>query len=89
MGRAYAEGLAQATDEALIELERAVELHLTTNHYPPVSRAFVGVAVHALSMVSEGRAQEDLTMPNGLVRSAYFIVDGLHLWPFLEEEESE
>jgi len=87
MGRLYAEGLAESAEDRMIDLVQAVTIHLSSNHYPPVHKAFVPVAVRAIELASDGQWDEDLEMPNGLTRSVYFIVDGLHLHPFVTEEE--
>lgn len=89
MGRTYAEGLAESVEDSMIDLRQAVLIHLSSNHYPPVHSSFVDVALAAIEATSEGRADEDIEMPNGLTRSAYFIMDGLHLWSFLPEGDDE
>lgn len=60
--------------------------HLCFNHYPPVSDVFVPVAEAAIDHASEGKWDEMITMPNGVVLSVGEIVDQLHLLDFLEVE---
>jgi hypothetical protein len=89
MGSLYAEGLAESVEDSMIDLRQAILIHLSSNHYPPVHPSFADVALRAIEAASQGRADEDILMPNGLTRSAYFIMEGLHLWSFLPEGDDE
>ena len=83
MGRMNAEGMA----ESGLPLELTLEWHLQSNHYPPVSLAFIPTCVKAIQCCKDGASDTDITMPNGLVHSAAEIVEGLHLEPFLYDYE--
>lgn len=85
MGNQVARGYADAVEDGLIDLTQAVLVHLSSNHYPPVHPNFLETALEAIRLANEGQFDEDVTMANGLVRSVYFIIDGLHLWAFVEE----
>jgi hypothetical protein len=85
MGRIYAEGIAE-TD---ISLEQQIRCHLSANHYPPVHPSFVPVAIEAINKVNECEGNTLLKMPNGVEKTAYGIVEGLHLetWCYPSDEE--
>jgi len=85
MGNQVAEGYAEAVEDGLIDLTQALTIHLSGNHYPPVHPSFVDTALEAIRLANEGQFDEDVTMANGLVRSVHFIIDGLHLWAFVNE----
>lgn len=68
-----------------------LEWHLRSNHYPPVHIAFVPVAKQAIEAAVEANLTEEwelldevVTMPNGLEKSLGEIVEGLHLWAFID-----
>jgi hypothetical protein len=83
VGRTYAEGIA----ETEIPLERQIAWHLQGNHYPPVHPTFIPVAIEAIEKVNDGEGNTVITMPNGIEKTAYGIVEGLHLetWCYPEE----
>lgn len=82
MGRQWIEGLQE-----VYPIKQCLEIHLTGNHYPPVSLDFVPSCMKAIKHCNEGNYDKKIKMPNGKVRSAYFIVEGLHLETFLEERD--
>jgi len=85
MGKIYAEGIVE-TD---ISLEQQIRWHLKANHYPPVHESFVDVAIQAIHAVNACEGNTIIKMPNGIEKSAYGIVDGLHLdtWCYPSEED--
>lgn len=85
MGRMYAEGIK----ETEISLEQQITWHLRGNHYPPVHPVFVPVAIDAIEKVNSGEGQTVIKMPNGVEKTAYGIVDGLHLenWCYPDDED--
>ena len=84
MGRMYAEGIKEFD----ISLERQIGIHLQNNHYPPVSPIFVSVAIEAIQKVNDGEGNEIIIMPNNISKTAYQVVEGLHLdtWCYGDED---
>ena len=68
-----------------LPLEEMMSWHLTGNHEPPVDEVFIPVAVEAIILARRGIWDQALLMPNGLSRTVEFIVDNLHLGPFIPE----
>lgn len=64
-----------------------LRIHLTSNHFPPVHEVFVETAIQAIDLANSGDWSTELTMPNGLVRTVQFIVDGLHLHAWIQDSE--
>jgi len=87
MGRISTEGMIEAGDELGLPRRQQLLWHLSSNHYPPVHPSFAGTAEEAIRLADLGEWDAEVTMPNGLVRTAAFIVEGLHLKPFLAGEE--
>jgi hypothetical protein len=85
MGNQVAQGYAEAVEDGLIDLTQALSIHLASNHYPPVHPSFVQTALEAIRLANDGLFDEEVTMANGLVRSVQFVVEGLHLWAFLDD----
>lgn len=86
MGTMGAMGMAEAVDEGMIGLRSALSWHLTANHFPPIDVSFIDTAVEAISCVDSEDYDTEITMPNGLVRTASQIVEGMHLESFLGSE---
>jgi len=87
MGRLSTEGMIEAGDELGLPRRQQLLWHLSSNHYPPVHASFVETAEEALRLAAEGEWDAEVTMPNGLVRTAAFVIEGLHLEAFLESGE--
>jgi hypothetical protein len=76
------------------DLERGIELHLTTNHYPAVPIEMVPVCIDAIDAVnSEGDWEKLITLPygvswKGLTQApAYAIIEAHHLEFWIIESE--
>ena len=82
MGYMNALAMAGATDR-----HTALSWHLQANCYPPVHQAFLPVCEQAIDAALEDDWDREIEMPNGLVRTAAYIVDGLHLEAFLVEQD--
>jgi len=87
MGRISTEGMIEAGDELGLPRRQQLLWHLSSNHYPPVHASFVEAAEEAIRLAELGEWETELTLPNGLVRTATFVIEGLHLEPFLSGEE--
>lgn len=97
MGSTYAAGLMESVEEGALDFERAVLIHLRSNHYPPVPSSMVGPCIEAIRIVQEsqweGSASERVSLPDGILwrgedsAPASAIVEGHHLHNFIEWEE--
>jgi hypothetical protein len=86
MGALGAQAMADAVRDGSVSLRTVVAWHLGSNHYPPVHEIFVPTALAAIDAVKEGD-DTPIEMPNGRVLSPFDIVDQLHLWDFIGDEE--
>ena len=76
------------------DLERGIELHLTTNHYPAVPIEMVPVCIDAIDAVnSEGDWDKLITLPDGVTYKgsthapASAIIEAHHLEFWIIESE--
>lgn len=83
MGRQWIEGFI----ENETDIETLLSIHLTGNHYPPVSKDFIPSCKEAIECCNSEDYNKQIKMPNGVTKSASFIVEGLHLETFLDEQE--
>jgi len=65
------------------DTDTALDWHLRGNHYPPIHEDFYPSAKLAIEHCNARQGQAPITMPNGITKTAYEIVDGLHLHSFL------
>ena len=89
MGRTFIEGfLSQG-----VEREVALGYQLQYNHYPPVSKDFVPACIKAIDAGNEAERDRnwdiDIELPNGKIRKASQIIDGLHLDAFFDNYDDE
>lgn len=98
MGSTYALGLVESVEEGALDFERAILIHLQSNHYPPVPSSMVGPCLEAIKIVQDaqygdGDASDRVTLPAGIrwrgeeSAPAYAIVEGHHLDSFIQWEE--
>ena len=59
--------------------------HLQSNHFPPIHTDFVETAEEALQYARDKDYKQQIEMPNGKILEVRDILDGMHLWEFLEE----
>jgi hypothetical protein len=81
--------MTQDLAESGLDLDTALRVHLSANHYPPVDAVFIPVAKKAIALAEKGEWEAELTYPNGLVRSVAHTVEGLHLEWFIDDSEGE
>lgn len=67
-------------------VDQALHWHLTNNHFPPIHEDFHPAAQQAIDLVNKRQGQTPITLPNGIVKTAYEIIEGLHLDSFLDDE---
>jgi len=87
MGSLGATGMAGAVTEGQVSLEAALDWHLRSNHFPPVSLDFIPTCVRAIELANDEDFDVEIEMPNGITKTAGEICDGLHLWAFIDDEE--
>jgi hypothetical protein len=94
----YAAGLNESVSDGLLARERAIEIHLRSNHYPPVPSSMVGPCLEAIDIVQRSQwgdadASDLVALPEGVrwrgeeSAPAYAIVEGHHLDAFIQWEE--
>lgn len=66
-----------------LDLEAKMDWHLTGNHYPPIDKVFIPVAIDAIQRANTNNWDDVLEYPNGLRRTVLYTVDNLHLEPFI------
>ena len=87
MGNLGAIGMADAVRAKQVTLEGALGWHLGSNHYPPLdTHEWVPVCLRAIHLARKDDWEVLLLTPAGPKR-VQTVVEGLHLYPFLEEEE--
>ena len=89
MGRQFIEGfLAEG-----VQKEVALNYHLQYNHYPPVSTDFVPAFMKAIEAGYEAEWNDewdiDIELPNGKIRTASQIIEGLNLDAFFDNYDEE
>ena len=97
MGYGVASGLAETAP-----LETAIQVHLTTNCYPPIPARFASVAAEAVVRAAEGEADHELVeFPEGLnavhritgevvtAQSIREIIENFHLHAFVAHQAAE
>lgn len=89
MGGMHASEFAEAVNRGDLGLEGALRWHLQSNHFPPIHTDFIPACLAAIEAFSEGDVMRNIEMCNGRTLPAWEIVNGLHLHPFLEQDESE
>lgn len=89
MGRMYAEGLAETS----LNLKAQIEIHLTTNHYPPIPAFMADTCIEAIDAGNEEDWDREIAMPNGVTYKgqttapAWVIIEQHHLDSWLEGED--
>lgn len=84
MGRLALEDMLNYADTAT-----ALHWHLVGNHFPPIHEDFHPAAREAIERVNNRQGQTPIDLPNGITKTAYEIVEGLHLESFLDTDDEE
>ena len=69
-----------------LDADQFLVWHLQYNHIPPIHTDFIKSAKRAVQLVLDEEYDTAIKMPNGKVLSAGEIIEGLHLWDFVEME---
>jgi hypothetical protein len=76
-----------------LTMEQSIEIHLTSNHYPPVPAIMVDACVEAIQALNEGDRGRIVQLPKGVwfqgqnSANAWVIVQQHHLEPWLLDED--
>ena len=76
-----------------LTLEQALEIHLTSNHYPAVPLIMVAPCVEAIELANQGYWLAEIELPEGVtfrgepVATAGDIIDGHHLEAWIDYSE--
>lgn len=89
MGYLQASEISGLVSEGETSLNTALSWHLSSNHYPPVHKAFIPVCKQAIALANDGDWDAVLTYPNGLERTVAYTIEGLHLDAFLDQNDIE
>lgn len=91
MGTTGALGMAEAVQDDLISLERALAWHLQSNHYPPVPLGMVDLCIAAIDAANEDDYEREIVLPEGVTYKgqttspAWAFIDNLRLEAFISE----
>lgn len=69
--------------DSALTIQEKLSWHLTGNHVPPVDELFIPVAMAAIERANTNNWDELLTLPNEVERTVLYIIQGLHLEPFV------
>jgi hypothetical protein len=95
MGRANAEGMADAMREGYASLRQVIAWHLSANHYPPVPVAMIDPCIEAIEAGNEDDYDRPIPLPEGISwrdqdeAPAWAIIEGHHLGTFLDDVDEE
>lgn len=81
MGRLQASEMAR-----IVSIDLSLEWHLQSNHYPPVDKSFVSSAKEAIQFGKTEQWDRLIELPNGKLLTTAGVIDGLHLWEWLDAE---
>ena len=77
--------LARDIADAPMTLQQKLEWHLEGNHYPPIDKSFIPVAIQAIELADVRAWKEVLTYPNGIQRTVAETIENMHLEHFVEK----
>ena len=87
-------GALQASEMAeWADLDSALTWHLRANHFPPVPVCMLEPCKQAIEACNEGEWRRSIDLPEGVsfrggdTATASEIVEGLHLFPWINDED--
>ena len=92
MGAAFATDLASMDG---LSIQRQLEIHLTSNFYPPVPASMAEPCMHAIQAYWEDDLDRLIILPDGVswrgesTAPAYAMINQHRLYPWTEESEDE
>ena len=69
-----------------LDLSTAIEIHLTSNHYPPVPKSMVLPCIEALEAYWEDETDREISMPEGVT---YRDMNTAPAWAIIEQHHLE
>lgn len=93
MGNNFATELANGVFPDLT-LELQIQMHLTSNHYPPVPLSMVKPCIEAIDAYWAGEHLQQIDLAGNVWRGqstapAWAIIEGHHLEPWVNEYDNE
>ena len=85
MGRVTALGYVDAVERGYITTEQAIRAHINSNFYPPHPEPMADVAVRAVELANQGKADD--IIEHEMWKQGYsvrYIIERLHLEPFVD-----
>jgi len=88
MGRGFAVDIANMEG---ISMKAGIEIHLTSNFYPPVPSSMVEPCVHAIDAYWEDDLSRLIILPDGVfwrgqnAAPAHAVIEQHRLYPWIEE----
>lgn len=78
----------------LVQLDVALEVHLTGNHYPPLPLSLIPVCKRIIKNINNGESDKMVKLPEGIthrkygkVIPSYIGAETWHLYPFCNQDE--
>lgn len=84
MGSLQAEEMANLADN-----DTGLRWHLQGNHYPPIHLDFLPAVKQAIELAKGNQWDEEIELPNGRILDVQQIINGLHLWPWVDREADD
>ena len=79
-------GSLQASEMAeRLSFDQSLRWHLAYNHFPSVSLDFVDSCKQAINSGKTEQWDRLIELPNGKLLTATEVIEGLHLWNWLED----
>jgi len=88
MGNMNAIAMAQSAGEGEVSMRMALNWHLTANHFPAIHTIFVDSAMAAIKLAQFEEFDTVLELPNGKQLPVIDIIEGMHLWPFVDNADA-
>jgi len=94
MGRSMSEGLRDSVNEGICDLDTALSIHLSSNHYPPLPDCVLPLAKQAIQMANEGDWDGEVDLSEAGISwrgqskaPVSACIEAWHLDCFLDEQE--
>ena len=89
MGSTFARDLATMDG---LSMQAAVEIHLTSNFYPPVPSSMAPICIQAINNYMSGYHNEPVELPKGItwkgdtIAPSWAIIEQHRLYPWIEDD---
>jgi hypothetical protein len=85
--------MAEALNDGLVSLQRAIGWHLQSNHYPPVPTVMNAPALAAIEALNEDDGDRLIDLPEGVEFrdgrtsvEAHVLAESFHLYGFVNDD---